>query len=219
MKNLSTTSVFLIDKHQLTRETIKVALDGQPNITIIGEARDGYDALTQLNNLTPDVILLDLNLPDTNGKLLVDQLRHRLPASRIIVFTAQQDLLSPLRCLDAGAVGYVTKQQPASVLIEAILTASAKRPYISPDLAKQMAANQLHKPVLFKQIKQLSPKEIDMVPYFALGKKTDEIAKELHVSPHTVNCHRHRVLKKLKLENEVALAHLAIKLKLIDIPT
>ncbi|MCP4473511.1 MAG: response regulator transcription factor [Gammaproteobacteria bacterium] len=199
------------------RESIKVALH-RPDIKIIGESDQGNPALNQLNDLHPNVILMERNLVDINGKLLTEKLHQHFPTSRIIIFTAQLDLLSPLRCLDAGAVGYVTKQQPAAILIEAILTATTERPYLSPDLAQQIAANQLQKPALYEPLKKLSTREMDLLPYFAEGKKTREIADTLQVSPHTVNCHRHRILKKLTLQNETALAHLAIKLKLIEVP-
>ena len=197
------------------RQILKRILTPVTSIQVIGEAESGEEALQKLTQCHPDVILLDMNLPDISALMLTKRIKRDLPLSRIIILTAQKSTQLPRRLFNAGAVGYLTKDQAPADIINAIESASVLQPTYSATLVADQAFNNVAPYALQQKFANLSDKELLVVRAIAKGEGTTAIARALHLSPKTVNCYRHHIFQKLGVANDVELTYLAIKLDLL----
>ncbi|MCP4473451.1 MAG: response regulator transcription factor [Gammaproteobacteria bacterium] len=169
-------------QHQITREAIKRALETVKHIQVAGEAETGRAALKKLKTLRPDVILLDLNLPDISGIVITQRVHYLLPEARIIVLTAQQDITFPLRLFKVGAVGYLTKDQSATEMIDAIQFASARQRICSPRLTHQLTLSKADIDHIQHKLTALSNREMAVFHAIAKGKNSGMV--QIRLTPH-----------------------------------
>lgn len=208
-----TTRLLLVDDHAIVREGYRRLLEMRPDLRIVGEAGTARDALEQFRALEPDVLVLDLGLPDMGGVELIRRLVQRDARVRILVFTMHREPLFATQALRAGALGYVTKSSPPAVLVEAVYTVAARRQVISPDIAPELALALVDRPR--EPLAELAPREFEILRLLLDGCSAEEIGERLSISSKTVqNCH-YQIKSKLGVRSDIELTRLALRLGLI----
>lgn len=206
--------VMVVDDHALFREGVVGLLKQQPDIQVVGEASDGLEALVMARNLKPDVILMDITMPGTDGIQATRVIKQELPQTNIIVLTVRDEDDQLFEAIKSGAQGYLLKTIRAQQLIEMLRAAQNGEPAISPALAARMveefrrianaprAASEED-----KQIELLTPRERQVLDLIARGASDREIAQTLTVSLYTVKAHVRSVLQKLQVVSRRQAAH------------
>ncbi len=206
--------VILCDDHAVVRRGVRDTLMEATDIKVIGEA-DGYASLRALiRQQRPDVLLLDVDLPGRSGlEILVSLQEDNPPISTVMVSMYPEDQYA-LRCLKAGAMGYLNKGGDPADLLTAVRTVAQGRKFITPQIA-ELLANHLSAPESAELHDSLSERELQTLRKIASGKKLSQIAEELMISPKTVSVYRARVLEKLGMSNNAELTVYAIRNKLV----
>jgi two-component system, NarL family, invasion response regulator UvrY len=202
-------SVMLVDDHDLVRAGLRSIVEAQPDMEIAAEAASGEEAVRLAKALKPDVILMDLNLPGMGGLGATERIVRSRSRSRIVVVSAQTESPFPRRLLEAGALGYVTKAGPAEELLQAIRTVAQGRRFLATDVARQMALDGLSGKA--SPVEELSRRELAVAIKLAEGLSQQDIARQMNLSPKTVQTYKSRLFDKLDVENNVALARLLAK--------
>lgn len=214
-------TILLVDDHAVLRAGLRLLLDSQPDMRVLGEAGDAREALAHAENLKPGVILLDLTLPGLGGLTALPTLRKAAPEARILILTMHDDVGYLRQALCAGASGYVLKKAADSELLCAIRAVMRGEVYIHPALTRALigdlipAAAETHDPW-----ETLSEREHEVLILVARGHTAAEIAQQLNLSPKTVETYRARAMEKLHLRSRAALVQFALARDLLaDTPT
>jgi two-component system response regulator NreC len=210
--------LLLVDDHEVVRTGLRMLLENQPHIKIIGEANTGLQALEMANSLNPDVVIMDITLPDISGIDATRQLRQSHPDLPVVALTIHEDEQYFFEMLQAGASGYVPKRAAPEDLLNAIQAVHAGEVYIYPTLAKLLVADFLShagEGVNKTTVNGLTPREFEVLSVLAEGLSNDEIADKLAISRHTVARHRENLMRKLNLHNRSELVKYAIRKGLI----
>ncbi len=206
--------VVLCDDHAVVRRGIKDTLMEATDIQVVAEA-DGYANLREaLRVHKPDVLLLDVDLPGRSGLEILAVLQEEASPLKTVMVSMYPEDQYAIRCLKAGAVGYLNKGGDPSALLAAVRTVAQGRKYITPEIA-EMLANHLSSPEGGELHESLSERELQTLRKIASGKKLSQIAEELMISPKTVSVYRARVLEKLGLTNNAELTVYAIRNQLV----
>lgn len=207
--------VFIVDDHEIIRQGLKMILKEAPDLTVVGEAQDGTEAIRKIKNTEIDIVLLDMNMPGRSGIELIGDIKSLKPKIHILVLSIHPEDKFALRTLKAGASGYLCKDTALEELVIAIRKIHTKGRYISTTLAEQLAfdiipeaESPLHN--------QLSSRENEILVKIASGIKVKDIANELGLSISTVFTYRLRIFEKLNIKNNVELTHYAIENKLVE---
>lgn len=208
--------IILVDDHELVRKGVGHILNNTNGMQVIAEVGNGTDAIKQVRALDPDIVLLDLKLPDISGLEVTEKLLRYNPDIKIIVLSAVKNDLYPFRLLEAGARGYLTKQCSPDELVSAVKTVHAGQRMISPAIAHQLAIAKIEGKSDSK-FGKLSNKEMEVMSMVVRGEPVNDIANQLNLSPKTVNSYRYRIFDKLDIQNDVELTLLAIQHGMIDI--
>jgi two-component system invasion response regulator UvrY len=207
--------VFIADDHAIVREGLKQILAEERDISVVGEAETGLDAIKLFRKSRCNVLLLDISLPDRNGIEVLKQIKDDKPELAVLMLSMHREDQYAIRSLKAGAAGYLTKQSAPRELVGAIRQVAAGQRYVSAQLA-QVLASQLgedhDKPVH----DTLSDREYQTLMMIASGKTVSEIARELSLSVKTISEYRSRLLAKMNLKTSAELTHYAIRNQLID---
>lgn len=207
--------VLLVDDHELVRTGIRYLLNEIAGIRVVAEASSGEEAIDCIRQTTPDVVIMDINMPGIGGIEAIHRLLHMKPDLKLIVLSVQGNHPYPARLLQMGARGYLTKGCPASEMIQAVQVVAAGSRYLSADVAQKLALNLLpgggHSP-----IDALSQREVQVLLMVIEGNGIQEIADKLCVSPKTIGTYRHRLYEKLGVSNDVELTHLAMRHGICD---
>ncbi|GAB3488086.1 response regulator transcription factor RqpR [Curvibacter fontanus] len=202
--------VILCDDHAVVRRGIRDTLSEAVDIKVVGEA-GSYSEVRELLRATPcDVLVLDLNLPGRGGLEVLASLREADSPTRVLVVSMFPEDQYAIRCLRAGAQGYLNKAGNPAELIAAVRTIAQGRKYVTPGVA-QMLVDNLSAPTSEALHDALSERELQTLLKIASGKRLSDIAEELMLSPKTVSVYRSRVLEKLKLSNNAELTVYAIR--------
>ena len=205
--------IFLVDDHPITRQGLADLIRLQPNLTVCGEAADGAGALTALPAAEPDLILLDLSLPDRHGLELVKDIHALFPQVLVLVFSMHDEKVYAERALHAGARGYVMKDQGGARLLEAIERVFAGEIYVSPAISNRILdsfyCHSAHRKGSL--IGALTDREFEVFELLGQGLTTGEIAAQLYLSPKTVECHRLHIREKLGLKTGPELIKQAVR--------
>jgi len=206
--------VVLCDDHAVVRRGIKDTLMEATDIQVVAEA-DGYATLREaLRVHKPDVLLLDVDLPGRSGLEILAVLQEEVSPVKTVMVSMYPEDQYAIRCLKAGAVGYLNKGGDPAALLTAVRTVAQGRKYITPEIA-EMLANHLSSPEGGELHESLSERELQTLRKIASGKKLSQIAEELMISPKTVSVYRARVLEKLGLTNNAELTVYAIRNQLV----
>lgn len=208
-------SVLLVDDHKLMRTGIKLILDETADIRVMGEASSGEEAVERARALKPQVILMDVSMPGIGGLEATRKLAMSLPDTRIIVLSAQTAEPYPMKLLEAGAAGYLTKDSAGDEIVTAIRRVLAGERYISADIARQLAMQAVNK-TSTSPFDQLSSREMQVMIMATGGHSVQAISDKLHLSPKTVSTYRSRLFEKLGVNNDVELTHLALRYGVIE---
>lgn len=206
--------VFIVDDHEIIRQGLKMLLKEAPDLTVVGEAADGNEALKKLRTAECDVLVLDMNMPGKSGIELLTEIKALRPKLHILVLTIHPEDKFALKTLKAGASGYLCKDTALEELEVAIRNIYNKGRYISNTLAEQLAFEVV--PDNRALHEQLSRRENEILIKIARGMKVKDIAAELNLSISTVFTYRLRIFEKLNVKSNVELTHYAIEHKLIN---
>jgi two-component system nitrate/nitrite response regulator NarL len=212
MSDDNTASILLIDDHPLLRKGVKQLIDLSPNMQVIGEACNAQEGVKLAVELEPDLVLLDLNMPNINGIETLKMLREEEVTSRIIVFTVSDNEEDVVAALKAGADGYLLKDMEPEDLITNLEQAANGTVVISPRLATLLAqALQSNKSVDKVDLSSLTPREKQIIKLIANGMANKVIARKLSITEGTVKVHVKHLLKKLRLRSRVEVAVWAVQ--------
>lgn len=202
--------VLLVDDHELVRTGIRGILDAAPDIEVVAEASSGEAALKLAADVTPDVVMMDVNMPGLGGIESTRRLVRLVPGTKVIALTVYEEDPYPATLREAGAAGYLTKGCPAREVLDAIRTVYQGHPYVAASVArKHILAD--WQGVSRTPFSELTAREMEVVLLILQGQKTQEISDGLCLSPKTVSTHRQRIFDKLKVKNDVELTRLAFR--------
>jgi len=203
--------VLLADDHKMVREGLRLLVDGQPDLQVVGEAANGREVLVKARELKPDVIVMDLSMPELNGLQATTQLKAELPDIKVVAITANEDESYLRQLCKAGAVGYVLKRSAGDELVKAIGTVAKGGVYFEPSLAGQALARQMADPRSDARSVVLSDREQEVVMMLAWGYSNKEIASQLGLSVKTVETYKVRVAEKLHLRSRTEMVQYALR--------
>ncbi len=214
MKTNMPTRLLLVDDHAVVRSGLKMLLSSESDVEIVGEASTARDAMLAAGELKPDVILMDIGLPDMSGIDATREIKKRFPDISIVALTIHEDEEYFFRMLEAGASGYVPKRAAPDELLTAIRAAAAREVYLYPSLAKLLVKDflsQEHAPDEKSNLDGLTEREHEVLTYLAEGANNEKIAAELVISPKTVERHRENIMRKLNMHSRAELVRYAIR--------
>jgi len=208
--------VLIADDHGIMRQGLRSLLQTEPDVEVVGEADSGREALKKVDELLPDVVLMDVTMSDLNGMDATAQMRRQFPEVKVIGLSMHRDEHFVAGMLLAGASGYVLKEATVEELIGAIHSVAKGGFYLSPGIAKSVVKGYLEYMAKTNMSVRppLSPREREVLQLVAEGKSSKEIADRLNVSPRTVEAHRRRIMDKLGIDNIADLTKYAIRIGL-----
>ena len=211
--------ILICDDHVLFSEGIKAILRAQTGIEVVGEVRDGRQALEKVKELHPDVVLMDIAMPDLSGFEATRRIQEIEPSIRVLMLTMHDEEELVARCLEAGAAGYVIKDAPATQLVYAIETVMSGERYLSPVVLKKVVAGYV------KNTKRpqttydrLSDREREVLKLLAEGLTVKQVASRLNLSVKTVDVHKYNLMRNIDVHDRAELIRYAIQKRLIDVP-
>jgi two-component system invasion response regulator UvrY len=207
--------IIIADDHPVFREGLRKILSKEVDLDIVYEAESGEELLGEIDNLEFDLIILDVGLPGRSGIDILADIRKTHPKIPVLIFSMHPEERFALRAIKAGANAYLSKEEKAEKLIEAIHTIKTGRKYITPTIAEKLA-NTIDKNIEKAPHENLSTREFEVMRMIAIGKSVREIAEDLSISVNTVNTYRMRVLDKMDFNSNMDLAYYVIQNKLID---
>jgi len=207
-----TVSIILVDDHPMIRHGLRNLLSNISDFQVIGEASDGLRALQEVDLRKPDILVVDLMMPNLNGLEVLSQVKKLSPATRSIVFSMQSADVYVLEALQAGAMGYLLKDMGASEIVAAIEAVVQGNRYVSQRISRLLdvktTSSQSSPPDMYNT---LTAREREIMQMTAEGKSSTEIGETLVISPRTVEVHRGRLMKKLGLRNQAELIRYAMR--------
>ena len=209
-----TTRLLLVDDHAVVRSGLKMLLGSESDVEIVGEAGTAAEAIEAAATALPDVILMDIGLPDLSGIDATRLIKKRFPHIAIVALTIHEDEEYFFKMLEAGASGYVPKRAAPEELVRAIRLAASGDVYLYPSLAKLLVADYLtqdHPADEKSSLEGLTDREREVITYLAEGTSNEEIAVSLVISPKTVERHRENIMRKLNLHSRSELVRYAIR--------
>ncbi len=208
-------NVLLTDDHALVRTGIKRLLEDSAIVKIVGEADSGEESIQMVQQLHPDVILMDVNMPGIGGVEACRRILQRDPQQKIIILTVHNEQTFPKRLLEIGARGYLTKECDPGEMINAVRQVHQGGSYIEPRIAQQLALSLLPGNA-DNPVDRLSRREFQVMLMISQGMSNTQISERLCLSPKTVSTYRSRLLEKLGAHNEVDLVRIAVEQGMVD---
>lgn len=208
-----TIRLLLVDDHAVIRSGLKMLLENERDVEIIGEASSASEAIESAMRLKPNVILMDIGLPDLSGIDATREIKKRVTDVAIVALTIHEDEEYFFKMLESGASGYVPKRAAPEELLTAIRAAATGQVYLYPSLAKLLVRDFLHggRAVGEQAPSDLTDREQEVLTYLAEGASNEEIATSLVISPKTVARHRENIMRKLNLHSRAELVRYAIR--------
>ena len=208
-------SVLLVDDHELVRTGIEALLNATGDIAVVGVAKSGEEAVDAMASLSPDIVLMDVNMPGIGGMEACRRILQDNPEVKIITLSVNKDGSIPQQLFKLGILGFISKDSPVDEMINAIRKVMAGDRYLSADVANNLATQGL--PGYYESpFSKLSRRESEVVNLILQGKSIKEMSEMLILSDKTVNTYRYRLYDKLNIKNDVELTRLAFKFGHID---
>jgi two-component system, NarL family, response regulator NreC len=208
-----TIRLLLVDDHAVVRTGLRMLLDNEEDIEIVGEAGTGHEALQLVERLQPDMVVMDIGLPDMTGIEVTRQVKQQWPQVAVVALTIHEDEEYFFQMLQAGANGYVPKRAAPEELLTALRTAAEGGVYLYPSLARLLVRDYLsgEREAAPTAIDGLTDREQEVLAHLAEGASNQEIADTLNISPKTVARHRENLMRKLNLHSRSELVKYAIR--------
>ena len=211
-----TIKILIVEDHEIVRNGIKAVFAMEQGFEVIGEATDGLEAIDKVESLGPDVVLMDLRIPELDGIKTCKEIKSKMPDAKILVLTTYQNDEEIFGSISAGASGYLLKDIKPSDLVEAVRTVSRGEFLLHPSIAQKVADRVgSDRPRASDVSSSLTPREKDVLKVMAQGQKNSEIAKTLWISEKTVKTHVSNILRKLDQPDRTNAVLFAMRNKLI----
>jgi len=208
-------TALVVDDHDLIRIGICRLLADVPNLTVVGQASSGEEAISMVRDLVPNIVFMDIRMPGIGGLEATRRILSQHPEIKVIVISAFNDEVYPVTLLKAGASGYITKNADTEEIKTAVQTVLSGNVYVSPQLAQMLVvsgmSNNAKSPLI-----QLSQRELQIAELITSGKRANDVAETLSISPKTINTYKYRIYEKLGVTNDVELTLAAVKYGLVD---
>lgn len=207
-------SVFLADDHAIIRDGLKVFLEMQPGIEVVGEANNGREAVEAVCRLVPDVVVMDISMPEINGIEATRKITQSCPQVQVIILSMLGTSEHVFQALQAGAKGYLLKDSASRDVVDAVLTVAAGKRYFSQPITDTIIGDYLQARESAQEANPfecLSEREMEVLTYVVKGKPSAEIGRILYLSPKSVETYRSRMMKKLNVSDLASLIRLAIQ--------
>jgi len=204
--------ILIVDDHPMVREGLTMRISTQPDLAVCGEAATEEEALSRVQQTSPDLVIVDISLKSGHGLEVIKQVKSRYPAVKMLVLSGYQESLYAERALRAGALGYLNKQESNDKVLDAIRTVLRGQRYISPEIAQRLVAqalgdtNETQAPV-----ECLTNRELEIFRMVGEGMTSGAIANSLFLSTHTIDTHRENIKRKLNLKNAGELTRAAVQ--------
>jgi two-component system, NarL family, response regulator NreC len=211
------TKVLIVDDHAVVRAGLKLLVDGEQDLEAIGEAGSARDAIFEARSRTPDIILLDVVMPDQSGLEIIPQLLKESPDAKVLVLSMQDEPRYVREAFEAGASGYVLKEAADTELVAAIREVGGGGRYVHPELGARLVAAESEERKRAED-DPLSDREREVLRLLALGHTNQEIAKQLYISVRTAETHRAHIMQKLRLTSRAELVRYALDQGLLEEP-
>jgi two-component system response regulator NreC len=211
--------IMIADDHTIVRQGLARLLNDQPDLTVVGEAVNGRAALDKALELKPDIIIIDIAMPQMNGLEAAKRIRKKLPKTKILILSMYSHEHYIHDLLETGVSGYLLKDSSGRDIINAIHAAMNDETFLSPSISKVLVdtyRSPMKSSSRAERYKQLSNREREVFQLIAEGHSTRQIADMLYVSISTIKSHRAKIMEKLGIETPVKLVHFAIQLGLVD---
>lgn len=208
---MDTIQVMMSDDHQMVREGIKALLEIDGDIKIVAQANDGIECLRILEEVNPDVLLLDINMPKLDGLSVLETVKRNKPNVKVIILTIHNEADYLLNAYEKGADGYVLKDSGCEILKEAIRVVTSGEQYIEPILMPKLRERLENKKSLSGKEERLSKREFEILKLVAVGMYNKEIADALSISEKTVKNHMSSIFRKIKVSDRTQAAVYAIR--------
>ncbi|HYB96319.1 MAG TPA: response regulator transcription factor [Vicinamibacterales bacterium] len=203
--------ILLADDHETVREGLRMILNAQPDMQVVGTAGDGREAITQAEQITPDIVIMDISMPGLNGLAATQQLTERLPAAKVLTLTRHADSSYLQQLLRAGASGYVLKQSRPAELLHAIRAVASGGKYLDASMTAPVIGSYARPAAPIPEpVTPLSPRETEVLRMIAWGNTNKEIAARLDLSVKTVEAHKANGMRKLRMRGRIDIVRYAL---------
>ena len=206
----------IADDHVLVRAGIRALVEKQPNMEVVDEASNGNEALALVRKHQPDVVLMDISMPELNGLEAIRQLAKELPNVRGLILSMHADEEHVWHALQAGAAGYLVKGGSLAELELAINSVAQGETYLSPGISRHVISQYIDRTTGHRAVEPLTPRQREILQLIAEGKNTKQIALILNISAKTVESHRAHLTKRLGARDIASLVRHALRLKLVN---
>ena len=203
--------IILADDHSMMRDGLRAILDKEGDFEVVGEAKTGREAITLATTQSPDVVVMDIGMPDLNGVEATREIIDTVTNVKVIALSTYSDRQFVLEMLDAGAASYVLKSTASEELLLAIRTVMDDKTYLSPEVAAGVVSQYVDRLESAADASPLGTREREILQLVAEGKKSRQIASQLHVSVNTVETHRKNIMRKLDLHTIADLTKFAVR--------
>lgn len=209
--------IIIADDHSMVREGLKKLLELDGDIEVIGEASDGIECIELLKKSYPEVLLLDINMPNMNGLEVLKKLKENRMKVKVIILTVHNEIEYLLKAVEIGINGYMLKDSDSAELKKAIFTVIDGENYIQPSLIPMLNSKMIERDIDKERIKLLTKRELEVLKLVAIGSYNKEIGEKLEISERTVKNHISSIFKKIEVTDRTQAAVFAIRNNLISI--
>ena len=209
--------IMIADDHSMIREGLKSLLELEGDIQVVAEAEDGVDCLEKLKICTPDVLLLDINMPRKNGLEVLQTLKSSKSKLKVLVLTVHNEVEYLMKAVDIGVDGYILKDSESAELKKAIFSIVEGENYIQPSLIPALNSKMIEKNRDEGKIESLTKRELEVLKLLAVGMYNKEVAEKLNISERTVKNHVSNIFKKIEVTDRTQAAVFAIRNNLIEL--
>ena len=210
-------NVMITDDHSMIREGLRQLLELEGNFKVVAEACDGVECINKLETVTPDVLLLDINMPNMNGLEVLQKMKEKRMKVKVLVLTVHNEVEYLLKAVDIGVNGYLLKDSESAELKKAILAVAGGENYIQPSLIPVLNAKMIDRDKDILKIESLTKRELEVLKNLSFGMYNKEIAEKLDISERTVKNHISNIFKKIEVTDRTQAAVFAIRNNLITI--
>ncbi len=212
-------TVLVADDHPVVRRGLQTCLAKQGRLRVVGEAETGDEALRKARELLPDVVLMDISMPGMDGLSVTEILRKELPQIKVLILSVHNNREYIFRIIQAGAHGYVSKEEPPEQVLRAIESVSAGEPFFSEDIARAALSEFVNSGGKKEPFAQLTIREREVLVLIAEGQSNKEIADKLKIGVRTIETHRERIMRRLNIHSVAGLTKYAIANGLVSLET